>query len=228
MLFRSSALFKSVAPSIVMIQTKDGFGTGSIIDNKGTILTNFHVIEGNDLVNVYFKPARYTNVSMNEAHLADVIKYDTAKDLALIKLRKVNHDLVPVDFVNFNEIEVAQKVHAIGHPHGEQWTYTQGFVSQIRKDYKWEAGSYKNMADIIQTQTPINPGNSGGPLMNDDGKIIGVNSFVDQRGQGLNYAVAVSSVRSFLLAEDKFKRSEKINSASSDEGLFYRHNILTF
>lgn len=213
----ASELYKSIAPSVVMITTEDGSGSGTIIDDKGTILTNYHVIEDKDVVNVYFKPEKFTDASLKEAHLADVIKYDISKDLALIRLRKVNSDLVPIDFVNFNDIEVAQKVHAIGHPHGEQWSYTQGFVSQIRKNYKWTGGRYENMADVIQTQTPINPGNSGGPLISDDGKIVGVNSFLDPTGQGLNYAVAISSVKSFLRDKNKFRQSKEIKDGSNDD-----------
>ena len=213
----ASELFKSIAPSVVLIQTEEGSGSGTIIDNNGTILTNYHVIEGNDQVNVYFKPSKYSNVSLKEAHLADVIKYDITKDLALIKLRKMNKNLEPVGFDEFDGLEVAQKVHAIGHPHGEQWTYTQGVVSQIRKDYQWSGGRYKNIADVVQTQTPINPGNSGGPLIGDTGKIIGVNSFKDSRGQGLNYAVAVSSVKSFLDDDEAFKYSEELDDKSSQE-----------
>ena len=85
-------------------------------------------------------------------------------------------------------------MNAIGHPHGEFWSYTRGYVSQIRPKYDWDDSFYDHEADVIQTQTPINPGNSGGPLLDDEGELIGINSFVDSTAQGLNYAVSVDEV----------------------------------
>jgi Trypsin-like peptidase domain len=91
-------------------------------------------------------------------------------------------------------------VHAIGHPTGEYWTYTKGVVSQFRPNYPWSADGTGHRANVIQTQTPINPGNSGGPLLSDDGKLVGVNSFKSIGSDGLNFAVAASEVREFLNA----------------------------
>jgi S1-C subfamily serine protease len=81
---------------------------------------------------------------------------------------------------------VGTKPGGIGHPNGENWTYTKGIVSSVRPDYEW----LTHRATVIQTQTPINPGNSGGPLLSDDGKIVGVNSFGDKGAEGLNFAIA--------------------------------------
>jgi hypothetical protein len=96
------------------------------------------------------------------------------------------------------DVEVAQEVHAIGHPEGEIWTYTKGIISQIRPEYEWSYNDrIKHKTKVIQTQTPINPGNSGGPLLNDNAELIGINSFV-KRGEGLNFAVAVDVIKRFL------------------------------
>jgi hypothetical protein len=93
-------------------------------------------------------------------------------------------------------------VHAIGHPTGEAWSYTGGIVSQIRRDYEWQADDgFRHRATVIQTQTPINPGNSGGPLLDDGGAIVGINSFVRAEAEGLNYAVSVEDVRALLAAD---------------------------
>ena len=79
------------------------------------------------------------------------------------------------------------------------WTYTKGIVGQIRNNHPWTYGDGKNRrANVIQTQTPLNPGNSGGPLLDDTGRVIGINTAVTRDKQGLNYAVAVDEVQKFL------------------------------
>lgn len=93
--------------------------------------------------------------------------------------------------------EVGSDVHAIGHPGSLSWTYTKGYVSQLRNNYKWTYGKTLHEASIIQTQTPISPGNSGGPLIGADGLLIGVNSF-KAKGENLNFAVNSLEVLNFL------------------------------
>jgi hypothetical protein len=96
-------------------------------------------------------------------------------------------------------LNVGQDVHAIGHPQGEVWTYTRGIVSQIRANYEWKTEEgITHRANIIQTQTPINPGNSGGPLLDENARVIGINSFRHRSGEGLNYAVSVDTINDFL------------------------------
>ena len=104
-------------------------------------------------------------------------------------------------------MNIGDDVHAIGHPLGEDWTYTRGYVSQLRKDYAWQTGvSEHHVANVIQTQTPINPGNSGGPLLNDNGELIGVNSFGNTRGEGINFAIDMTSVSAFLKTKEDRSR----------------------
>ena len=111
-------------------------------------------------------------------------------------------------------MQVGADVHAIGHPAGEAWTYTKGIVSQIRPGYEWQPkASVKHVADVIQTQTPINPGNSGGPLISDDGRLIGVNSF-KKDGEALNFAVSIGEVEKFLKAADGGAFEPKLASAA--------------
>jgi hypothetical protein len=111
-------------------------------------------------------------------------------------------------------------VHAIGHPTGESWTYTKGFVSQIRKGYEWSIDSGQtHRADVIQTQTPINPGNSGGPLLSDEGRLVGVNSFKAE-GEGLNFAVSVDDVRRLLASttDRRLGRASAVRPSSPAQG----------
>ena len=104
---------------------------------------------------------------------------------------------------------IGDNVHAIGHPLGEDWTYTRGYVSQKRESYTWTTDvGIHHVADVIQTQTPINPGNSGGPLLNDSGELIGLNSFGNTSGEGVNFALALSTINSFLEAQDNTIRKE--------------------
>ena len=106
-------------------------------------------------------------------------------------------------------------VHAIGHPLGNPCTYTQGVVSQIRKNHVWNYDEYNSFeATVIQTQTPINPGNSGGPLISDKGFVIGINSFVQLETEGIAFAVASIEIQDFLNMETSLP--EKIDDTKKE------------
>ena len=195
------ALFKLISPSVVLVVTNEGFGSGSVISG-GLILTNWHVVEDYKQVGVIFKPSSPgAKPSRADVIAADVIKVDQVRDLALLRpLTSPTNTPKPIELADAKDINVGADVHAIGHPTGEAWSYTTGIISQIRNDYTWQYESnIKHHADVIQTQTPINPGNSGGPLLSDDGKLMGVNSFKAE-GEALNFAVAITDVRRFLAA----------------------------
>lgn len=207
-----SEVYKSKVDSVVLIVAGEGFGTGSIISEDGMALTNWHVVGDQKEVMVLFKPDGFSALDTAENYVADVIKLDQTKDLALIKLRAFNRAVSPIKISSGKNIEIAQDVHAIGHPRGNYWTYTRGVISQIRPAYEWQSDDVLvHKADVIQTQTPINPGNSGGPLLNDNGIMVGVNSFVDLGADGLNYAVAATAVNEFLNSNQELQNSN-INS----------------
>jgi hypothetical protein len=116
----------------------------------------------------------------------------------LAALEAFSHRLPPLERTQFSRL-MYSTVHAIGHPAGEQWTYTQGIISQVRTDYRWKGvNDLQHFATVIQTQTPINPGNSGGPLLDDNVSVIGVNAFVMQEKQGLNFAISLGEITQFL------------------------------
>lgn len=210
---KATRLYKNLASSVVLVIAGKSMGTGSVISKDGEILTNWHVVNNKTPVAIIFKPGKFAEIKQAEKHLADVIKVDEEKDLAIVKLRNPPNALKPIKFGTQDDVEVAMDVHAIGHPKGNFWTYTRGVLSQIRPNFRWSTSQgVKHIADIIQTQTPINPGNSGGPLINDDQKIIGVNSFIDNKAQGLNYAVAITSVKKFLRSRRGFKKASRINT----------------
>ena len=193
-----SDIFRKYASSVVLISTDEGQGTGFLIGNKGAILTNWHVVEGYDSVGVIFKPKGFNKVSFRKKYIADVHLTDQQKDIALLILRKDKISVTPLSFPKSLDAEVGDEVHAIGHPLGQYWTYTQGYISQLRPDYRWNIGESVFNANIIQTQTPINPGNSGGPLLNKNGEVVGMNTFINTNSQGLNYAVATADIAGFL------------------------------
>ena len=162
---KDAQLYRAIAPAVVLITNKDGFGSGSLIDVRGDILTNWHVVSKYEFVGVIFKPAvEGKEPTRDDIKVARIVSYDQVADLALIKANEVPTGRNPIRLGNSSDIAVGIDVHAIGHPKGETWTYTTGIISQYRQGYEWQAqnDSIKHHADIIQTQTPINPGNSGG------------------------------------------------------------------
>lgn len=196
---RDIAVYAQVSPSVVLIVTKEELGTGSVVTSDGDVLTNYHVVGSNKDVAVIFKPSiEGTAASIDNAVRGKVVRIDQVADLALIRVRELPVTAKPVRLGNLDLLAVGQDVHAIGHPTGESWTYTRGIISQIRREFHWKAdGALEHKADVIQTQTPISPGSSGGPLLDDAGKLVGVNAFTE-KGEGLNFAVAVSDVTRFL------------------------------
>ena len=194
------AVYRKAAPAVVFVVAKKGntkefsTGSGAIIDGKGHVITNWHVVENHPHVFVVFKPKDSADLKKELVFSATVEKIDQVADLALLKINNPPKAFASLRLGDISTLTVGQDVHAIGHPEGQVWTYTKGIISQIRPNFEWLG----HRAKVIQTQTPINPGSSGGPLLDDNGRIIGVNSFYSTKGQGLNYAVAVDVVKAFL------------------------------
>jgi S1-C subfamily serine protease len=191
-------VFKRAAPSVVLIRRDDGSGGSGIVVKPGEILTNWHVARGAKSLGVILFRASEPSVPGNTRYEAKVLKYDEVADLALLGF---NGPSTPtLELGDEKTLAIGSRVHAIGHPLWQFWSYTQGVVSQIRPDFPWQTSgeTIQHKATLIQTQTPIAPGNSGGPLMTDDAKLVGVNSWIRLERDGYNYAVAVSEVKRFL------------------------------
>ena len=192
------SIYGKYSRSVVLIYNNEIKGTGSgsvILKDIGAIITNWHVIQGAEVVGIIFK--KDGEIEKSDVMVADVIGYDATKDLAVLRLNgKVPNDVNELKLSN-KLPEVGSDVHAIGHPGALSWTYTKGYVSQIRNNYKWNYEKTLHEASIIQTQTPISPGNSGGPLISPEGELIGVNSFKAE-GENLNFAVTSLEVINFL------------------------------
>jgi S1-C subfamily serine protease len=197
---REAQIFARYSPAVVFIGSSVGTGSGVLVSEDGKIVTNAHVVGKDATVLLAFKPTQEGgSVSTANLQIAQVVKVDPVKDLALLKTLRVPSGVRPVEFGSIKDLAVGADVHAIGHPLGESWSYTKGYVSQIRPDYDWRSQDGQNhVAHVIQTQTPISPGNSGGPLLSDGGALMGINSFGMKNAQNINYAVSVDDVRSFL------------------------------
>ena len=219
-----SDVFKKVASGVVLVVNGDFIGAGAILNQDGLVITNHHVVAGADTVSVIFMPPSGVAVEDSKAYDAAVERIDVIADLALIRIKNPPENMTLVTLGDPSAVEVGEEVNAIGHPHGEFWSYTRGYVSQIRPKYGWNDSHYDHQADVIQTQTPINPGNSGGPLLDDQGKLIGINSFVDPDAQGLNYAVSVDEVTRVMqmtgdrLADGSQVEANSTPSTQSDTG----------
>lgn len=205
---REAALFRELSPAVVLIVTEDAVGTGSIILQDRHVVTNWHVVSGYETVSIIFKPASpMMNVQPMDVVSARILHVDEISDLALLEiLGPVPERVTPIRLGSVADIHIGDDVHAIGHPAGATWTYTKGYVSQMRPSYEWttEAG-VTHRADVIQTQTPISPGSSGGPLINDDHEMIGINSFISMEGENVNFAVTIDELKRFIdRREDRF------------------------
>ncbi len=193
------SVYKKSAAAVVIVITNEGIiGSASMLDKEGNLLTNWHVVHGYDSVYVIFKPKKGIELENEElVYVAKVIKVDQVTDLALLKIEDPPHNFSTLKLGNIEDVDVAQDVHAIGHPGGNVWTYTTGTISQIRPNYEIPHDIMTFKSNVIQTQTPINPGSSGGPLLNNNAEIVGINTFYI-KGDGLNFAVSVDVIKEFL------------------------------
>src|SRR6202166_3260745 len=167
---------------------QEGQGSGFVIDKDGHILTNYHVIA----------EARQVEVTMHnrKKFKATVVGTDPAHDLAVIQIKAT--DLVPAVLGDSRNLQVGQKVYAIGNPFGLAGTMTRGIVSSIRPVREPNGAM---IDEAIQTDAAINPGNSGGPLMNWRGEVIGINTMIlSSVGQnaGIGFAIPINTAKAVL------------------------------
>lgn len=163
-----------------------GIGTGFIINEDGFVVTNQHVIDKADSITV--------NISENEKYNAKVVGQDYELDLAVLKIES-NKKFGTLQMGDSDKIRVGEWVIAIGNPYGLDHTVTAGLVSAKGRPIKIEDRIYKN---LIQTDAAINPGNSGGPLLDTSGQVIGINTAVNAKGQGIGFAIPINTAKQVL------------------------------
>lgn len=159
-------------------------GSGFILDNEGYIVTNNHVIDGADRIQVKLKNG--------SEYPAELIGTDVSTDIALIRI-KADHELPSLNLGDSGKLEIGQWVLAIGNPFGLEHTVTAGIVSA--KGRVIGAGPYD---DFIQTDASINPGNSGGPLLNLDGDVVGINTAIIAGGAGIGFAIPADMAKDVI------------------------------
>ncbi len=167
---------------------QEGQGSGFIIDREGHVLTNYHVIAD----------ARQVEVTLHnrKRYRATVVGTDRSHDLAIIQIKAP--DLSPMIMGDSRNLQVGQKVYAIGNPFGLAGTLTSGIVSSIRSVQEPDGVT---IDEAIQTDAAINPGNSGGPLLNSHGEVVGINTMIaSNSGQnaGIGFAIPVNTAKAVL------------------------------
>lgn len=180
-------------------------GSGFVIDRKGHLLTNFHVVDGAQRIRVKLGDSE-------TPHRAEVIGSDPANDVAVLKVDAPQKELHPLRLGRSSEAEVGDPVVAIGNPFGLDRTVTSGIVSALQRQIRAPNGF--SISNVIQTDAAINPGNSGGPLINADGEVIGINAQIQTGGGGGNvgigFAIPIDTVRRELrqlIEEGKVKHA---------------------
>ena len=191
-------VYKTISPGVVFItstsiaqgfffedEERTGSGSGSIIDQQGHILTNYHVIEGAQKLTVSF--------GGDKAYPARVVGADPDTDLAVIEVNAPGEQLTVVPFGDSDRLVVGQKVLAIGNPFGLARTLSTGVISGLQRPIRARNG--RQIEGAIQTDASINPGNSGGPLLDSSGRMIGINSQIlapSGGSVGVGFAVPIS------------------------------------
>ena len=176
-----------------------GTGSGFIISNDGSILTNAHVVAGADTVRVILKDGR--------SFEGKVMGSDELTDVAVVKIDSNN--LPTVEVGNSDDLQAGEWAIAIGNPLGLDNTVTTGIISATGRSSN-QIGAPDKRVEFIQTDAAINPGNSGGPLLNARGQVIGVNTAIIQRAQGLGFAIPIKTaqrISSQLIATGKAQHS---------------------
>ena len=168
---------------------KEGTGSGCVLDKEGNILTNYHVIQSADSLEV--------SLPDRTKYRAKVVGFDQQNDLAVIRLTGAPIErLHPITIGESTGLKVGQKVLAIGNPLGLQNTLTVGIISSLGRRIQTESGDLVD--SVIQTDAAINPGNSGGPLLNTAGEMIGINTSIFTIGGGnigIGFAIPANTIR---------------------------------
>ncbi|HEX4154184.1 MAG TPA: trypsin-like peptidase domain-containing protein [Acidobacteriaceae bacterium] len=215
------AVYKKALPSVVNITStqvaydffyqpvpEQGQGSGFILDKQGHILTNYHVVQGAQLVEV--------TLWNKKKYKATPLGTDPAHDLALLQIHDAP-DLQPATLANSDDLLVGQRVYAIGNPFGFQGTMTRGIISALRSV---QLPSGVKIDNAIQTDASVNPGNSGGPLLNSHGEVIGITTMIASnpnggaaQSAGIGFAIPISTAKAVL---EDFARYGRVRRPSMD------------
>jgi 2-alkenal reductase len=202
-----SQIYDKVNPSVVNIQVaalanfqgdqipvQQGLGSGFVWDTAGHIVTNNHVVDGAEEIQVTFADGRSVS--------GEVVGRDVNSDLAVLRVDLPADQLQPVQVADSTQVRVGQLAIAIGNPFGLEGTMTLGIISALGRSLPVESGfqggAFYRIPDVIQTDAPINPGNSGGVLVNDLGQVVGVTAAIESStgsNAGIGFAIPSAIVQ---------------------------------
>jgi putative serine protease PepD len=198
----AAGIYAQVSPSIVTIDTAtvtrrrrdEAEGTGIVLDSKGNLLTNYHVIDGAQQIHV-------TLAGGGRTFDGTVVAQDQANDLAVLRINAPAGSLHPVTLGDPSQLRIGDPVLALGNPLGFQSSLSAGIVSGL--DRTFSDGSSAPLLHLIQEDAALNPGNSGGPLLNSRGEVVGINTLLDNADgsdnfSGIGFAVPISTAKSLI------------------------------
>jgi len=187
-----SGIIEDAIKSVVTIRTDLSQGTGFIIDEQGYIVTNYHVVENAKSAGIF----TYEGTT----HSVKLIGYDQNLDIALLK---IEGDFEELRLENSNNVQIGEKVIAIGNPLGLQFSVSEGIISATQRPGPSGIDAY------IQTDAALNPGNSGGPLINAEGRVIGINNFKVGGGESLGFALESNYIEDIVneISEEKLNQT---------------------
>ncbi len=189
-----STEYKNISKKNEIGKMPQGVGTGFVWDTNGHVVTNFHVINSVKNATVTLKDKN----NEEKEYLVKVTGVDPDKDIAVLKIdvnQNDNIDLVPIELSSNKDIKIGQNVFALGNPFGQDFSFSMGIVSGLHR--KNTAPSGRKITEMIQTDAAINPGNSGGPLIDTEGKLVGMSTSTMGMGvsSGVNFAISVDTIK---------------------------------
>ena len=204
-------IWPQVSPSVVMIESNTGNGSGALISKDGTILTNWHLVRDQESVKVGFKPAdEGSKAESRPLVLGRVVRVDEIASLALVQVPvgEVPAGVVPLGLGGSGDVRLEADVHGIGHPDGDsKWGYMKGTVKEIRLQHRWSSPALKqHRAAVIEAHTKDVPVDSGAAVLSMGGKLIGVGMSKSAYDQ-LTMSVALDELTRFL-AQQQSRRAD--------------------
>ncbi len=196
-------LYQRISPAVVHVTARiitmdfffgpsasEGTGSGFVVDRSGHIVTNNHVIEGADSIEITFS---------DESRVpAEIVGTDPLNDLTILMPESLPPGTMPVELGTTADLQVGQRAIAIGNPFGLEQTLTTGVISALGRPLQLAEDNY--VFNVIQTDAAINPGNSGGPLLDSRGQVIGVNTAIRREAEGIGFAVPVDTLKRVMAA----------------------------
>jgi serine protease Do len=187
---------KLYAPSVVLVKTASGLGSGFFINKKGYLITNFHVIAGEKQISVtqFLQEGKILRRVVHKE--IEIVATAPFHDLVILKLKEFDTEITPVIFDPEENLDIGETVFAIGNPMGLERSVTEGVLSQ----------THRNFGGILylQVDAPVNPGNSGGPLFNARGQVVGIINMGAASMEGLNFAIPARHAKYILDHIDAF------------------------